>query len=176
MKHTIWGTYPLNNNFIISIDGAVRKLPQLSNREQRSREGFVCNLTESSKGRLIFVCDRRIHQVSRAVAETHIKKPVQPWKTQVLHKDDKAKNNVVENLYWGDYEDNLRDSIINGKREYSVSESTRASTYRVTHISNGDKELKFKSRTEAAKYIGVHIGTLSTAITSKALIKGWRVW
>lgn len=52
---------------------------------------------------------RRIHNL---VCETF--HPRVEGKPQVLHRDDDPLNNHTDNLYWGDFSDNIQDQIKNG--------------------------------------------------------------
>ncbi len=39
-----------------------------------------------------------------------------PWgHPQVLHRDDDPNNNGIDNLYWGDFSDNAKDKVKNGR-------------------------------------------------------------
>jgi hypothetical protein len=78
--------------------------------------------------------------VHRIIAETFL--PKEPGKEWVLHFDDNPKNNSLDNLRWGDREENIVDAFRNGRFKRKHKGRLKEKDYRaiLLAIKEGNKQ------------------------------------
>lgn len=120
--------------------------------------------------------DRKQHplEIHRLLAETFIPNPNDY--PIVRHLDDNASNNSLDNLAWGTYKDNTKDSIRNGsfqfhyhtftEDELSRSIETNRTPVRAKHMDTGEERL-FASQKEAARCLKVSQGNIGMVLSGR---------
>jgi hypothetical protein len=118
----VWKPVPGYAAYDVSNHGRVRRRETVG----RWPANHVLRPGESYSGHLYVILtgpDRRARKefVHRLVAKAFIGPP--PFeRAMVLHHDDRSKNNLPENLYWGDHRQNVRDAKLNRKMPAEVSQ------------------------------------------------------
>ena len=114
MDTEIWKPLKEFPLYEVSSHGRIRSYH--NNRHGVSTEPKILSPGVDGKYRLIHLRDpsgkRKKKRIHNLVCETF--HPRMEGKTQVLHRDDNPLNNHMNNLYWGDYSDNIQDQIKNG--------------------------------------------------------------
>ena len=87
-----------------------------------------------------------------------------PVGTVGCHRDDDTQNNMLENLYWGTYSENLTDAVRNGKRTHhgqrkSLTESEVQIIRERAKIGETQKSI--------AADVGVHPSSVSLIVNGK---------
>ena len=176
MKHTVWASP--RENYLVSIDGTALRLKH--HRKHMHGDVEVDRVYEAKEvgsktayGRLSFgkYDQQKMH---RLVAELFIGGRDE-INCQVLHKDDDAFNNSIENLYWGNFEDNLKDSIKNSKRVYKVHSNCDRAKHKPLEIRKGKFMQVFDNIKEAKEFIGVSASAISQALKKGRKTGGYEV-
>lgn len=125
-----------------------------------------------SYGYLIVVLSKggihRTRTVHRLVAKAFI--PNESNYVQVNHKDENKQNNCVENLEWCDNKYNCN----YGKRNKKISKKVSKNVIQLS--TSGKKIKKWNSITEAAKFLGCNISSISMCCNGKRRTAGGYRW
>ncbi len=163
-KHTIWTKIPSNPNHWVSIDGEA-----LSYHRGKTKKLKVIARQDGYRQ----IEDGHIHRLIGMLFIPNAKNL-----PMVCHKDDVKNHNVIENLYWGDAFDNMRDASRNGKCYAMPIEWIRAAgeaNLRTCTIDNGIEVKHFESLQKAAYYIGVSPSSLSQALKRGGKSRGYQI-
>jgi hypothetical protein len=99
--------------------------------------------------------------VHRLVAEAFLDKPDE--KDLVCHKDGDRTNNRLENLYWGDYQDNWNDTVNQGMSLKGTKHPKNKLTEKqVLEIYSSNKSIR-----KLAKEYNIHQSTVSCIKTNR---------
>jgi len=175
-KHTIWASP--RDNYLVSIDGTAMRLEHKRKHLQGSVEVdrvYRQKMVESNRPYSPVSFGRgEQRKMHRLVAELFIEGRTD-INNQVLHRDDNPHNNTIENLYWGSYEDNLNDSIVNNKRVYKVHANCAKAKFKPLLITKGAFRREFKNIKEAIVFLGVGASAVSQALKNGRPTAGYKV-
>jgi thymidylate synthase (FAD) len=109
--------YQYENEYVISSYGRVMRIgkaraAKIGLIKQPTLQGdrYVISLSMNSK--------TRTYHIHRLVLLSFIGKPNDPVKNMCCHKNGNPLDNRVDNLYWGNAQDNANDSVDHGTRTY----------------------------------------------------------
>ncbi|MCB1288289.1 MAG: NUMOD4 motif-containing HNH endonuclease [Mycobacterium sp.] len=133
MIREVWAPlYSYGDEYLISTHGRVLSRPRvvmLSNGRPRTIPGRIIKLQQHSDGYMVFTACRdgirKMVRVHQAVLKTFVGPA--PEGHIACHWDDDKTNNHLDNLRWGTYSDNARDTLRNGNN-YEANK---------THCKNG---------------------------------------
>lgn len=159
----------------VSSLGRVKSLDRVVEHSSKGKQlvrGRVMRITTTSKYPRVMLSKNGItkqHSVHRLVAEAYLSNPNN--KPAVNHKDGNKNNNVVSNLEWSTYSENIRHSFANGLSKVASGEKSHAAKLSLSDVFDiRCRAAKGEMKKNLAYEFGVSKGNITAIVQGKS----WR--